>query len=129
MWINGCRAAGRDQCGSMAAALPGAINVAPIERTKADDRDRTDDRRRSGMDSFDRRYPLLIWFRESFWKKTERSDIWPIDSWQNIRFCLPGTDVVILKIFLPKNLAKKLAVFFAQTTDSFWKNCDHNIGF
>jgi hypothetical protein len=27
-----------------------------------------------------------------------------------------------------KKLAKKLA-FFAQTTASFCKNCDHNIGF
>jgi hypothetical protein len=39
-----------------------------------------------------------------------------------------GTDVMIFKIFLPKNLAKKLALF-AQTTASFRKNCDHNIGF
>jgi hypothetical protein len=31
-----------------------------------------------------------------------------------------------LKIILPKNLAKILA-FFAQTTASFSKNCDHNI--
>jgi hypothetical protein len=61
-----------------------------------------------------------------------------------------GTDVMILKIFSTKNLAKKMA-FFAQTTASFWKiliitlvfekktpisspkmskiaaNCDHNI--
>jgi hypothetical protein len=34
---------------------------------------------------------------------------------------VPGTDVRILKIFLPKNLAKILA-FIAQTTDSFCKN-------
>jgi hypothetical protein len=40
----------------------------------------------------------------------------------------PGTDVMIFKIFSPKNLAKKLA-FFAQTTASFCKNCDHNIVF
>jgi hypothetical protein len=40
----------------------------------------------------------------------------------------PGTDVMIFKIFSPKNLAKKLA-FFVQTTANFWKNCDHNIGF
>jgi hypothetical protein len=40
----------------------------------------------------------------------------------------PRTDVMILKIFSPKNLAKILA-FFAQTTASFCKNCDHNIGF
>jgi hypothetical protein len=40
----------------------------------------------------------------------------------------PGTDVMIFLIFSPKNLAKKLA-FFAQTTASFCKNCDHNIGF
>jgi hypothetical protein len=39
-----------------------------------------------------------------------------------------GTDVMIFKIFSPKNFAKKLA-FFAQTTASFCKNCDHNIGF
>jgi hypothetical protein len=35
---------------------------------------------------------------------------------------------MILKIFLPKHLAKILA-FFAQTTASFCKNCDHNISF
>jgi hypothetical protein len=35
---------------------------------------------------------------------------------------------MILKIFSPKNLAKKLA-FFAQTTASFSKNCDHTIVF
>jgi hypothetical protein len=40
----------------------------------------------------------------------------------------PGTDVMIFKIFSPKNLAKSFA-FFAQTTVSFCKNCDHNIGF
>jgi hypothetical protein len=39
-----------------------------------------------------------------------------------------GTDVMILKIFSPKNLAKIFA-YFAQTTVSFCKNCDHNIGF
>jgi hypothetical protein len=33
----------------------------------------------------------------------------------------PGIDVMILKIFSPKNLAKILA-FFAQTTASFCKN-------
>jgi recombinational DNA repair protein RecR len=31
---------------------------------------------------------------------------------------------MIFKIFSPKNSAKKLA-FFAQTTASFCKNCDH----
>jgi hypothetical protein len=41
---------------------------------------------------------------------------------------VPGTDVMIFKIFLPKNLAKIFA-FFAQTTVSFCKNCYHNIGF
>jgi hypothetical protein len=35
---------------------------------------------------------------------------------------------MIFKIFSPKNLAKKLA-FFAPTTASFCKNCDHNIVF
>jgi hypothetical protein len=40
----------------------------------------------------------------------------------------PRTDVMILKIFSPKNLAKIFA-FFAQTTVSFCKNCYHNIGF
>jgi hypothetical protein len=35
---------------------------------------------------------------------------------------------MILKIFSPKNLAKILALF-AQTTDSFGKKCDHDIGF
>jgi hypothetical protein len=44
------------------------------------------------------------------------------------RILLSGTDVTIFKIFLPKNLAKKLA-FFAQTTASFWKQIDNNIGF
>jgi hypothetical protein len=39
----------------------------------------------------------------------------------------PGTDGMILKIFSPKKLAKIFA-FFAQTTVSFCKNCDHNIG-
>jgi hypothetical protein len=37
-----------------------------------------------------------------------------------------GTDVIILKIFSPKSLAKNF-VFFARTTVSFCKNCDHNI--
>jgi hypothetical protein len=41
---------------------------------------------------------------------------------------LSGTDALIFKIFSPKNLAKILA-FFAQTTASFSKKCDHNIGF
>jgi hypothetical protein len=40
----------------------------------------------------------------------------------------PGTDVMIFKIFLPKNLAKILA-FLTQNKASFSKNCDHNIGF
>jgi hypothetical protein len=40
----------------------------------------------------------------------------------------PGTDVMIFKIFSPKNLAKILA-FFAQTTASFCKKFDLNIGF
>jgi hypothetical protein len=40
----------------------------------------------------------------------------------------PGTDVMILKIFSPKNLAKILA-FFTQTTASFLQKFDHNIDF
>jgi hypothetical protein len=36
-------------------------------------------------------------------------------------FAQVETDVMILKIFLPKNLAKILA-FFAQTADNFCKN-------
>jgi hypothetical protein len=36
--------------------------------------------------------------------------------------------LLFLKIFSPKNSAKKLAVF-AQTTASFCKNYDHYIGF
>jgi hypothetical protein len=40
----------------------------------------------------------------------------------------PGINVMVFQIFSPQNLAKKLA-FFAQTTASFCKNCDHNIGF
>jgi hypothetical protein len=43
------------------------------------------------------------------------------------KFAQSGTDVMILKIFSPKNLAKNFA-FFAPTTVSFCKNCDHNIG-
>jgi hypothetical protein len=39
-----------------------------------------------------------------------------------------GINVMIFLIFSPKNLAKILA-FFAQTTASFCKNCDHIIGF
>jgi hypothetical protein len=35
---------------------------------------------------------------------------------------------MIFKIFSPKKLEKILACF-AQTTGSFCKNCDHNIGF
>jgi hypothetical protein len=35
---------------------------------------------------------------------------------------------MIFLIFSPKNLAKIFA-FFAQTTATFCKNCDHNIGF
>jgi hypothetical protein len=38
------------------------------------------------------------------------------------------TDVMILKIFSPKNLAKILA-FLTQSKARFFKNCDHNIGF
>jgi hypothetical protein len=34
---------------------------------------------------------------------------------------IPGTDVMIFKIFSPKKIAKKLA-FFAQTNASFAKN-------
>jgi hypothetical protein len=34
---------------------------------------------------------------------------------------LAGTDVIILKIFLPKHLAKRYWRFFAQTTASFAK--------
>jgi hypothetical protein len=41
---------------------------------------------------------------------------------------MQGDQGPIFKIFSPKNLAKKLA-FFAQTTASFCKNFDHNIGF
>jgi hypothetical protein len=37
----------------------------------------------------------------------------------------PGTNVMIFKIFSPKIFAKNFA-FFAQTTVSFCKNCDHN---
>jgi hypothetical protein len=35
---------------------------------------------------------------------------------------------MIFEIFSPKNLAKKYSVL-AQTTASFCKNFDHNIGF
>jgi hypothetical protein len=40
----------------------------------------------------------------------------------------PATDVLVLKIFSPKNLAKIFA-FFAQTTVSVCKNYNHYIGF
>jgi hypothetical protein len=40
----------------------------------------------------------------------------------------PGTDVMIFKIFSPKNLAKKLA-FFADTTASFCKNSIRTLDF
>jgi hypothetical protein len=43
-------------------------------------------------------------------------------------FAQSGTDVMIFKIFSPKNLAKKLA-FLTQNKASFCKKCDHNIGF
>jgi hypothetical protein len=36
----------------------------------------------------------------------------------------PGTDVMILKNIFAEKMA-----FFVQTTASFCKNCDHNIGF
>jgi hypothetical protein len=49
---------------------------------------------------------------------------WPLNTY----YQRPGTDVMIFKIFSAKNLAKILA-FFAQTTASVCKNCDHNIGF
>jgi hypothetical protein len=48
--------------------------------------------------------------------------------WGKIHPNTSGTDVMIFKIFSPKNLAKIFA-FFAQNTVSFCKNCDHNIGF
>jgi hypothetical protein len=35
---------------------------------------------------------------------------------------------MILKIVSPKKLVKRIA-FFAQTTVSFCKDCDHNTGF
>jgi hypothetical protein len=38
-----------------------------------------------------------------------------------MRSIIAGTNVMILKIFSPKNLAKMLAIF-AQTTASFCKN-------
>jgi hypothetical protein len=40
----------------------------------------------------------------------------------------PGTDVMIFKIFLPKNLAKILA-FLTHNKAKLCKNFDHNIGF
>jgi hypothetical protein len=39
------------------------------------------------------------------------------------------TDVMILKILSPKNLAKMFGVFFAQTAAAFLQKFDHNIGF
>jgi hypothetical protein len=39
----------------------------------------------------------------------------------------PGTDVMIFKIFSPKNLSKNRR-FFLKTKPNFEKN-DHNIGF
>jgi hypothetical protein len=43
------------------------------------------------------------------------------------KFAQSGTDVMIFKIFSPKNLAKKLA-FLTQNRAKFLK-IDHNIGF
>jgi hypothetical protein len=40
----------------------------------------------------------------------------------------PGTDVMILKIFSPKNLSKILAIF-SQTAASFLQTFNHNTGF
>jgi hypothetical protein len=40
----------------------------------------------------------------------------------------PGTDVMIFKIFSPKNLAKILA-FLTQIKAKLCKKIDHNIGF
>jgi hypothetical protein len=40
----------------------------------------------------------------------------------------PETDVMILKIFSPKNLAKKLAFLFKLLL-VFWQKYDHNIGY
>jgi hypothetical protein len=45
---------------------------------------------------------------------------------QKQKYRRTGTDVVILKLFSPKNLAKILA-FFAQTTAKIAENCDHTI--
>jgi hypothetical protein len=53
----------------------------------------------------------------NFQKKTIQSE----QSSNGSKFIQSGTDVMILKIFSPKNLAKILA-FFAQTTASFCKN-------
>jgi hypothetical protein len=52
--------------------------------------------------------------------------VWP----SGVEGTLPkaGTDVMVFKIFSTKNLAKILA-FFDQTTATFCKNCDNNIGF
>jgi hypothetical protein len=49
-------------------------------------------------------------------------------AWALPAACEPGTDVIIFNIVSPKNLAKILA-FFSQTTASFCKKIDHNIGF
>jgi hypothetical protein len=51
----------------------------------------------------------------------------------NVTFILcgergPGTDVMILKIFSPKKIAKKLA-FLTNNKAKLCKNFDHNIGF
>jgi hypothetical protein len=62
--------------------------------------------------------------KTSFVKKTAQSKQSP----NRLKFAHSGTDVMIFKIFLPKNLAKILA-FFAQTTASFCKKIDHNIVF
>jgi hypothetical protein len=45
-----------------------------------------------------------------------------------IRWTRSRTDVMIFKIFSPKNLAKILARFLTENKASFCKNCDHNIG-
>jgi hypothetical protein len=41
---------------------------------------------------------------------------------------VPGTDVMILKIFSPKNLEKKLAFVYRLETKLNFEKIDHNIG-
>jgi hypothetical protein len=91
-----------------------------------------------GRDSNPRSTYWFFYFRARTWATASRSTTSRPPSRRSSARCpvyeIPfrpgwlGTDVMIFKIFLSKNLAKILA-FFAQITASFCKKFDHNIGF